>query len=238
MTIKNTIIKTGMIGIVFCMCGCSSFPVFGGMKMPPSIQIAPSVSPMVNLPMAEEGSLWTHSSTMLLSDLKAHQVGDTVIVDIVENTSSSMNANTQTTRDSSMDAGVTNILGILTKLERQHPDLAPGNKLIGESVANSFKGTGTSDRKGQITASIAARVTEVFPNNNIVVYGRREMRVNNETQFISVAGIIRLADIDSINHVKSTYLADARIEYSGNGVIADKQKVGWFTRIFDNIWPF
>lgn len=176
----------------------------------------------------------THS----FSDIKARMVGDTVIVDIVENTTSSLDANTETSKDTSIDAGVTDLFGAMTKLIRQHPDLDPSGKLIGASVANSFKGKGTSDRKGQVTATIAARVVEVFPNKNIAIWGKREMKVNNETQYITVSGIIRQGDIDSMNHVASTYLADARIEYSGMGVIADKQRVGWLTRIFDNVWPF
>ena len=64
------------------------------------------------------------------------------------------------------------------------------------------------------------------------------MQVNNEAQYITVSGIVRPKDIDSDNRVKSTYLADARIEYSGRGVIADVQKVGWLTRALAVIWPF
>jgi flagellar L-ring protein precursor FlgH len=64
------------------------------------------------------------------------------------------------------------------------------------------------------------------------------MKVNDETQYIIVSGIIRPEDIDSSNRIKSTYLADSRIEYSGRGVLADKQKAGWASRIIDNLWPF
>lgn len=224
---------------VFVMSGCSAFPFKKGTpKVTRAIQVEPAVAPFYAPPIPAEGSLWTDSSQNLFSDNKARQVGDTVIVDIIENTSSSMDVNTETSRDTSFDAGVSDLMGIMRHLKARNPQLDVNDKLIGATLSNSFKGAGTSDRKGQVTASIAARVMEVFPNKNISIFGRREMKVNNETQYITVSGIIRQGDINAINHVKSTYIADARIEYSGRGVLADKQKVGWLVRIFDNIWPF
>lgn len=235
---KTKIIFQGFV-LILALSACRTNPANDGMSpLGPAIQTAPAVTPYYKPPIAEEGSLWTDSSQALFSDIKARQVGDTVIVDIVENSSSSMDANTETTRNSSVDAGISDLMGLTTKLKRKYTDFDVNDKLIGASVANSFKGEGKSDRTGKITASIAARVTEVFPNKNIVIYGKREMKVNNETQYIMVSGTIRQGDIDSMNHVASTYLADSRIEYSGRGVISDKQRVGWLTRIFDFVWPF
>jgi flagellar L-ring protein precursor FlgH len=224
--------------ICFSATGCSTFSTADPVSHSRSIQTEPSVTPFVKPPAPSEGSLWTESSPTLFSDIKARQVGDTVIVDIVENTSSSLDANTKTSKSTSMDAGVTDLFGLMAKLNRKYTDLTDNGSLVGATVANSYNGKGTSDRKGQVTATIAARVIEVFPNRNIAIWGKREMKVNNETQFITVSGIIRQGDIDSTNHVASTYLADAKIEYSGSGVLADKQRVGWLTRILDNIWPF
>jgi flagellar L-ring protein precursor FlgH len=64
------------------------------------------------------------------------------------------------------------------------------------------------------------------------------MKVNKETQYIAVSGIVRPKDIDADNRVKSTYLADARIEYYGQGTLGDKQQPGWLSRALDRIWPF
>jgi len=230
--------KAGLVLVILLMTGCAVLPFKVTPKEMPAIQMEPSVAPFYAPPIPQEGSLWTESSQMLFSDNKARYVGDTVIVDIIENTSSSMDVNTNTSRDSSIDAGVSDFMGVMRHLKRKNPDLDVNDKLIGASVANSFKGAGSSDRMGQVTASIAARVTEVFPNRNVTIYGKREMKVNNETQIITVSGMIRQGDIDAMNHVKSTYIADAQIEYSGRGVLADKQKVGWMMRIFDNVWPF
>jgi flagellar L-ring protein precursor FlgH len=70
------------------------------------------------------------------------------------------------------------------------------------------------------------------------VEGSRETRVNEETQIVTVSGLVRTSDVADDNSVMSTQMADARISYYGKGVISDKQRVGWFTRLMDNLWPF
>lgn len=217
---------------------CILVPKNIGTKIAPSIQTEPAVSPFNNLPIPSEGSLWTDSAGMLLTDSKAKQVGDTVIVDIIENTSSSLDANTKASRTTSMGVDITDLMGIKRNIISRNPTFDVNGKLIGGSYSNTLDGKGSNDRSGQVTASIAARVTEVYPNRNIHLYGKREMKVNDETQYIIVSGIIRPEDIDSSNRIKSTYLADSRIEYSGRGVLADKQKAGWASRVIDNLWPF
>jgi flagellar L-ring protein precursor FlgH len=184
-----------------------------------------------------EGSLWSETGEMLFVDTKARKLGDTVTVDIVENTSSSMDVNTKTSRQSSIDAGISHALGYMQALEAKNRYLDI-NKLFEANYDTDFDGKGTSDRSGQVTASIGARVVEVLPNGNLAIYGTREMKVNNEVQFITVSGIARPIDIGPDNRVKSVFLADSRIVYSGRGVLADKQKPGWMTRVLDNVWPF
>ena len=201
--------------------------------------------PVFSVLKPAEGSLWTDNGAALFyEDLRAGRVGDSVTVDIVENTSSSMDANTKASRTSSIDAGVSQMAGYMRALEEANKRLNRDKDgelnsiLFKASMDNKFDGKGTSDRSGQITASIGALVTEVLPNGNLFVFGRREMKVNNEMQTISISGIIRPEDIDTSNRVKSTFIADARIEYTGKGVLADKQRPGWGTRILDHLWPF
>ena len=196
----------------------------------------PVVQPEYIVARPAEGSLWTAQNRFLLDDTKAAYVGDTVIVDIVENASSEMEVNSEGGRTTSMSVGVPtfNAFGKVTHLGGG----SDGGNLIDTSFENSTKGEATSDRSGQVTASIAARVTEVMPNGNLSIFGRRAMKVDNEVQYIMVSGIVRPEDIDSDNRVASTSLADSRIEYYGKGALADKQKSGWGTRIIDNIWPW
>jgi flagellar L-ring protein precursor FlgH len=224
--------------IVMNLPACQMLSNIAGIKISPAIQTQPAVIPFNNIPMPSEGSLWTDSAKMLVTDNKAKYVGDTVIVDIIENTSSSLDANTKASRTTTMGVGVSDFMGVKRSIMASNPMFDVNNQLIGSSYSNTFDGKGENDRSGQLTASIAARVTEVYPNGNIHLYGKREMKVNTETQYITVTGIIRPEDIDSSNRVKSTFLADSSIEYSGRGVLADKQKAGWASRIIDNLWPF
>ncbi len=89
-----------------------------------------------------------------------------------------------------------------------------------------------------MTSSLAARVLRVLPGGLLQIEGAREIRVNEETEYMVVRGMIRSKDVDADNSIYSTQIADASIEYYGKGVLADKQKPGWFTRLMDNIWPF
>lgn len=188
-------------------------------------------------PAPAEGSLWTDTGALLFVDKRARRVGDTVTVDIVENTSSNMDVNTETKRKSGISAGIPHMFGIMEELGRKSSYFDPENMLEAD-LENRFKGEASSDRSGNITASIGARVIEVLPNGNLVIYGRREMRVNNEVQYIAISGVVRPVDIGPNNRVKSTYLADSSIEYTGQGVLADKQRPGWGTRVVDRLWPF
>jgi flagellar L-ring protein precursor FlgH len=89
-----------------------------------------------------------------------------------------------------------------------------------------------------VTATISAKVVEVFPNGNLAVEGKREIYVNNEKKEILLQGIVRPRDIASDNSVLSTQVADAKIMLTGIGVVGEKQRPGWLTRIFDGVWPF
>ncbi|MBW2106904.1 MAG: flagellar basal body L-ring protein FlgH, partial [Deltaproteobacteria bacterium] len=123
----------------------------------------------------------------------------------------------------------------------KNPRLAqnPGtDDLIKAGLGSSFDGKGSSDRDGHVKAYISAVVINVLPNGNLYINGKREIKVNHETQYIALSGIIRPEDITPSNEISSTYVADARILYSGIGPVADKQKPGWLGRIIDHVWPF
>jgi len=229
-----------LILVVFCfsLTGCllSSPKNTAGLVVPEGIPTESSLQPEYAPNRPSEGSLWVNKSGSMFEDSKAAYIGDTIIVDIIENSSSSMDVNTEGSRKTAMDIGLPtiNLLG-----NKKIFGAGVGEtKLLGTDFSNSFDGAAKSDRSGQVTASIAARVTEVLPNGNLSLFGRRAMKVNNEVQYITVAGVVRPQDISAANRVKSTFLADSRIEYYGKGALADKQKPGWGTRIIDNIWPW
>jgi flagellar L-ring protein FlgH len=204
--------------------------------------------PMKSIPVKKSTSASLYndaSSRNFFQDLRAYQVGDLVTVNIVETSSASKNAGTKTSRDSSVDASLDNVLGWENKLKYL---TSFGNKNVGNSLdkssllkasmGNSYDGSGTTTRDESMTAYITVRVMDVMPNGNLFIQGTREVKVNNETQHIILSGTIRPSDISPNNTVLSTYIGDAKIEYTGRGALSDKQSPGWLTRVVDFVWPF
>lgn len=193
-------------------------------------------------PKPEEGSLWSEMSEVgLFQDMKARKVGDIVTVRIVEDPEAELNANTKTSRSSSIDASKLKFLGYMKALAEKNSRLAqdPGtDDLMLASLGTKFDGKGSSDRDGHVKAYITAVVEKVLFNGNLYINGQREVRVNNETQYITLSGVVRPKDITSSNEVSSSFIADARITYSGSGPVADKQRPGWLGRVVDYVWPF
>jgi len=230
--------------------GLLVFTMFGGMMVlgcgahtekvkTPVEPVRPELAAPVPQEKPSEGSLWTNDSAMasLFSDIKARKVGDIVTISIVESSSATESASTETGRDSSIKAGVTAFLGFEQELMQKFEDFNSA-EMIDANLSNEFKGSGKTIRSGTLTASITARIIEVLPNGNFVIEGRRDVEVNHENQYIVISGIVRPEDISRDNIVLSTYISDARIAYSGRGVIDDHMYPGWFTRILNRAWPF
>jgi len=187
-----------------------------------------------------EGSLWQENGHLgeLFMDPRARRIGDIVTISIVESSSASNAADTNTSRTSSISASITQLLGLENSASfPTGSGFTPFGSVTG-STNNTFAGTGTTNRSGELAASITARVTEVLPSGNLKIFGKREITINNEQQYIALAGIIRPKDISSENIILSTYISDAKIIYTGTGVIDDRQNPGWGARIIDAVWPF
>jgi len=192
-------------------------------------------------PETAEGSLWTETRTIsLYPDMKAREIGDIVLVRIVEDPEAQLDANTTTSKSSTASAQL-KFLGYMQALANKNPLLAqvPGtDDLIDSTFSSSFDAEGSSDRTGHVKAYISSVIVKVLPNGNFYINGKREINVNHETQYIALSGVVRPEDISPSNEISSTYVADAKIYYSGVGAIADKQRPGWVGRIVDHVWPF
>ncbi len=187
----------------------------------------------------ESGSLWSDDTdrNILYYDRKARAIGDLITVRIVEASQATRSASTSLDRASEIEAGVSALFGLESRVAEARPGIKP-SALLGASTGSGFKGDAETTRSGSLTATITARVIDELPNGNLVIMGQQEVKINNELQVLTIRGIIRPQDIQINNEIASTYIADSKIEYTGVGVLSEKQKPGWLTRTVDRVWPF
>jgi flagellar L-ring protein precursor FlgH len=183
------------------------------------------------------GSLWTTGRGSLFVDNRATSVGDIVTVIIHEKSRASKEATTSTGRSTSASADITSLFGLESNLANLNSSIDPAN-LISAGYKNDFKGTGSTTRQEDLTATISTQVIDVLPNGNMRISGSKSVMVNHEKQLINLSGIIRQQDITPDNEIDSRYILDANIVYSGKGVIDEKQRPGWLIRLYDVISPF
>ncbi|MGB9441584.1 MAG: flagellar basal body L-ring protein FlgH [Desulfobacterales bacterium] len=199
--------------------------------------------------VGNDGSLWQarNSLNAMFIDTKARNVGDIVTVKIDESAKASNKANTETGRTSSLEAGIEKLFGVedwwqnevLPDVPDSLPKLTPfGNPSVQGSMKSKFAGDGATTRSGTLSAFITCSVVDVMPNGNLKIVGTREVMVNNENQLIILSGTIRPRDISDQNVIMSTFISDAKIAYSGSGIVDDRQRPGWLANLLNNVWPF
>jgi len=190
-------------------------------------------------------SLWSDNGN-LFEDRKARRLNDLVTINVVENLSGSGTADTDTSRESTLDFELKNFFGMNNDFNLQNvfglKDLYKGpnvfEPVVSATSKSEHKGEGETNREGTLIATVTAKVIEVMPNGNLVVEGRKELTINNEKQILVLSGMVRPDDISSDNTVLSSKIADAQVYYVGDGVIQEKQSPGWMARTLDYIWPF
>ncbi|MBE9606207.1 flagellar basal body L-ring protein FlgH [Acetobacteraceae bacterium H6797] len=194
--------------------------------------------PSARAPLPENNSLWRPGSRTFLRDQRAAQVGDivTVLVDVTDN--ADFSATTDTSRTGSDAMGIPGLLGLAASVGRIFPAGTAASSLVNTNSANSYSGAGRIKRAETVTMRVAATVTQVLPNGNLVVGGKQQMRVNHELRELQVAGIIRPQDIGSDNTVQHDRLAEARIAYGGIGTSSDVQQPRYGQQVLDAILPF
>ncbi len=239
------------------LAGCSATrqtlpAVSETMPMKPKLQIDDQLlpKPEFNGSLYESnGSLYATRSMFndFFIDTKARKVGDIVTVRIEESSKATNSADTKTGRTSSLEAGIDTLFDIEDWYENRVLDEIPnrlprpnpfGNPSVKGNMSSDFDGSGSTSRSGALNAFITCRVTEQLPNGNLRIVGSREILVNHETQMIILTGTIRPRDIDDDNVILSTFVSDAKIAYSGSGIIDDRQRPGWLANLLNAVWPF
>ncbi|WP_316354887.1 flagellar basal body L-ring protein FlgH [Candidatus Trichorickettsia mobilis] len=188
--------------------------------------------------MRKTNSLWQPGSITFFRDNRAWRIGDIVKVVVLIKDSAKLNNTTNQSRDGSDTMGIPSLFGKERALAHTISRNADPASLLSTNTTRSHKGSGNIARQENISTEIAALVTRVLPNGNLVIQGHQEIRVNYELREIKVAGIIRPKDISSTNSINSDQVAEARISYGGRGVVSDVQQPRVGSQIIDAISPF
>lgn len=177
------------------------------------------------------GSIYNAATSRpLFEDRKARFVGDTITINIVENTSASTKSNSKAERSGSIAAATPTIAGV------------PGKSFQGLSLeassSNTFDGKGEAAANNVFTGTITATVIEVLPNGNLLVSGEKQVAIAQGQEYIRISGVINPSFVSASNTISSSRIADARIEYKESGYISEAQAMGWLARFFLSVLPF
>ena len=181
-------------------------------------------------------SLWRNGSRSFFKDQRAHQIGDLLTVTVNITDQANFANETQRSRSATEDSGITAFLGS-SLLGQKAASVLPGRFLTADSAMGT-DGKGSITRQETLQTNVAAIVTQVLPNGNLVVEGKQEIRVNYEKRELIVAGIVRPEDIQSDNTINSSKIAQARIAYGGHGEISDIQQPRYGSQVMDVLLPF
>ncbi|WP_426419263.1 flagellar basal body L-ring protein FlgH [Bradyrhizobium genosp. A] len=243
--------RIAVSGILLATCalasGCSSIDRLSQIGEQPKLTAIenPTTQPgykPVQMPMPKPevasynpNSLWRNGSRAFFKDQRATHVGDLLTVTVNITDKANLSNETQRSRTNKEDSGVTDFIG--AKTITQANKILPGRILTADSTASS-DGKGSVQRTEALQTNVAAVVTQVLPNGNLVVEGKQEIRVNYEIRELVVAGIVRPEDIQSDNTIDSSKIAQARIAYGGRGQITDVQQPRYGQQVMDVLLPF
>lgn len=182
-------------------------------------------------------SLWQPGARAFFRDQRAARVGDILRVNIDINDKAKFDTKTNNQRNDGQSVGAPIAMGYEQYLGKITP-WQNGTPMVGIESEKNVNSTGKIDRKDTITTQVAALVTQVLPNGNLVIKGSQEILVNYEVREVSVEGVIRPQDINSDNTIELAQIAQARIAYTGRGQLSDGQQARWGSQLVEALFPF
>ncbi|MGB0748418.1 MAG: flagellar basal body L-ring protein FlgH [Magnetospiraceae bacterium] len=237
-------------GLVLLVSGCNTMsrlsevgdgPQVSEIQNPTLMASYRPVSMPMPAPMIAEhnpNSLWRSGARAFFKDQRAKRVGDILTVNLELSDSASFDNTTDRTRDDSESTGVSSLWGwegTLADILGKDGDPA---SLIDFGSDHETSGDGSIDRSETLNLKLAAVISQVLPNGNMVIHGRQEVRVNYELRDLRVTGIIRPEDINPDNSVPHDKIAEMRVFYGGRGALSDLQQPRWGTQMWDILFPF
>jgi flagellar L-ring protein FlgH len=237
------------------LAGCNTLARLEDIGKPPELSPignpATQQSPTpVSLPMpapeplqsAGANSLWRSGAKGFFRDQRARRVGDILTVQVTIDDKAELSNETSRSRSTEDNLGISEFFGLETKLDNllPNPDSKPldPSALVGASSGMSHQGSGEVDREEDIKVNVAALITQILPNGNLVLQGRQEIRVNFEMREVFVGGIVRPEDITPRNTIPHDKIAELRVAYGGRGQLTDVQQPRYGAQVLDILLPY
>ncbi|WP_127753460.1 flagellar basal body L-ring protein FlgH [Devosia sp. 1566] len=239
---------TAILMLAAALAGCNTTDRLANIGNPPPLTAIEDPTTVagyqpVRMPMPaaiadtyQANSLYRTSAKGFFKDERAHRIGDILTVIVTIDDSAKIANNTQRSRNSTNTAGMGGIFG--TAVTSVTGGAIDPSAAVDFTSGLKDAGNGSVNRSESLETSVAAVVTQVLPNGNLVIEGRQEVRVNFEVRDLVVAGIVRPSDIQANNTIPSTKIAEARIAYGGRGQITDVQQPRYGQQVMDAILPF
>ncbi|MGH7906355.1 MAG: flagellar basal body L-ring protein FlgH [Candidatus Binataceae bacterium] len=220
---------------------CAMFPTLNPNVTVPTQQLKRGLAAPPTLaapaPQPGDGSIPIDSVAVdPIADSKAFRVGDIVTVQVNEALTGSAGANSTLGNATSVKAGLSNLFGLEHYLST-HTAIDPSS-MIDTSYQSSETGAGVMSASQSFVGNVGAVVTSITPTGNLVLAGKREMRINGEQDTLVITGVVRPDYIDANDEVPSSSIADFTLGLTGNGQVRDQQGFGWGERLLSWIWPF
>ena len=238
-------LKFGKFGLA--LLACSALTACGAADRVANIGKAPEMSKIVNpttqrgyqpvsLPMPspknvtpQKNSLWAADRTTFFKDQRASDVGDIITVVInIDDEAELENESSRTRSSNENEQALGQIL----------PEAIDNTNLVDFDSDSNHTGAGSVEREEEITVQLAALITQILPNGNMVIRGSQEVLVNFEKRILQIDGVIRPEDISVANTISYEQIAEARIIYGGEGQITDVQQPRYGQQLYDIVFPF
>ena len=247
---RNTFKYTTLLFVCGLLSGCSTADKVSNIgKAPEMAKIAnpmtdPTYQP-VSLPMPTQkeikplkNSLWQSNRVTFFKDQRANNIGDIITVTIDIKDEATFENDSSQTRAGNESAGLDNLLGLEGSLNRVLPDAVVPGSLSNLDSNSSYSGSGSIERADEVKLRMAALITQLLPNGNMVIHGKQEVLINFEKRILQVDGVIRPEDISVANTVSYDQIAEARILYGGEGALTEVQQPRYGQQLYDIIFPF
>lgn len=214
-----------MMALTLLLGGCAQLPRPSVVGEQEKVDLTPLP------PVQPDGSIFqaNRGYRPLFEDRRPSRVGDVLTIVLDEQVSASKSSQSSASRN-----GASTLTPTL--LPKGLEDLGDyGYDLAGQ---NDFSGSGGAQANNTFSGTITVSILQVMANGNLRVRGEKQIAINQGTEFIRFSGVVDPLSIAGDNSVLSTRVADARIEYVGDGYINEAQTMGWLQRLFLNISPF